>query len=186
MLRSSGQPVLESVYFSVLFQSKLCHLVGKIIDIHALGLNAPFFCNTDQLLRILYLVGPVRSGTAQSLADRTAVIGMCSSASCCETEEVASYDTMSVTSANASRGLRCDAAGTHCTDTAADALLAEFTMRSLILDTHLPSVCANFCASLEKPVCSGLHFFKCCEFKVSHSYLLYLLSSPVLKSSLLK
>ena len=161
MLRSSLQPSGISSDLSVLFLSKIRHFMSQIIDVFALCLNTPLFCNTDQLLRIFYLVIAALFCMSKCDTDLTSVIRVCSCAACCKTKEVSSYDTMYIASADTSRCLRCNTARTHSTDSATYALLTEFTVWSLILNTHLPGISAYLCTSLKKTGCGSFEFFHC-------------------------
>ena len=71
-------------------------------------------------------------------ADLTAVIGVSCCAACSKFQIITSYDTMSVASADSSRSLRSNTARSHSTDTAADTLLTELTVRRLLFYSHLP------------------------------------------------
>ena len=161
MLRCSLQPSGIASDLSVLFLSKIRHLMCKIVDIFAFCLNAPLFCNADQLLRIFYLIVAALFCMTKCDTDLTAMIRMGSSSAGCETKEVSSYDTMYVATADSSRCLRCNTARTHSTDSATYALLTEFTVWSLILNTHLPGISAYLCTSLKKTGCGSFEFFHC-------------------------
>ena len=168
MLRSSFKPSGIAFDLSIFFLSKFRHLVSKIVNISSLCLNAPLFCNTDQLLRILYLIIAALFCMAQCDTDLTAVIRMGSSTASYETKEVSSYDTVYVTSADTSGCLWCNTAWSHGTDTATDTLLTKFTVRSLILYTHLPCISAYLCTCLKKTGCGSFKLFHCSQFKFAH------------------
>ena len=113
MLRCSLKPSGISSDLSVFFLSQIRHFMSQIIDIFAFCLNAPLFCNTNQLLRIFYLIVAALFCMSKCDTDLTSVIRVCSCAACCETKEVSSYDTMYIASADTSRCLRCNTARTH-------------------------------------------------------------------------
>ncbi len=162
MLRCTLYPALEAERFTILKKRQLCHFMSQIIDIFSFGLNAPLFCDADELLRIFYFISSVGSRCIQGVADLTAVIGVSSCAACSKFQIVTSYDTMSVASADSSRSLRSDTARSHSTDTAADTLLTEFTMWRLVLYTELPGVSTNLGAGFQQSVSSGFELFNCC------------------------
>lgn len=60
MLRCSLEEILMAEYLAVFSHSQDSHLMSQIIDILSFCLNAPFLCNTDQLIRILYLIVSIR------------------------------------------------------------------------------------------------------------------------------
>ena len=134
----------------------------QIIDIFSFVLYAPLFCQADQFLRIFYFIASVWICLMQSMADFTAMIGMGCRTACCKTQEVTSYDTVYVTSADSSRCLWCNTARSHCTDTAAGSLLTEFTVRGLVFYTKLPCVSANFCTIFQELIRGLLEFFYAC------------------------
>src|SRR5699024_2553084 len=108
--------------------------MSQIINVLALCLNAPLFCDTDQFLRIFYFIVSIWRNGVKSMADLSSVVRMGSSSAGSETKEVSSCDSVSVTSTDSSWSLFCNTAGTHGTDTAADTFLSEFTVWSLILN----------------------------------------------------
>ena len=140
----------------------------QIVNIFSFCLNTPFFCDTEQLLRIFYLVRSFWFCTVQCVADLTAVIRMRCRSACCKFQVVTSYDTVYVASADTSWCLRCDTARSHCTDTAADTLLTKFTVWGLFCCTVLPCICSYFFSCFQKFLCSRFEFFNGCQFKVSH------------------
>ena len=166
--------------------------MSQIVDILTLCLNAPFMSDTCQLLRIFYLVRSFRFCLIQCMADLTAVVRVSGTTTGCKFQEVTSYDTCSVTSADTSRSLRCDTARTHGTDTAADTLLTELTVRCLIFYTELPCISTYFCASLQKAIGSGFHFFDRSQFEFfthlfsSLTVWIYFQRSSFSKNSLVK
>ena len=159
--RHSVKESLISKWFTIFHQTNLSHLMSQIIDIFSFCFYAPFFCNTDQFLRIFYLIVSVFFCTVQCVADLTTMIRMSSSTACCKFQEVSSYDTVCVTSADSSRSLRCDTAWSHSTDSTADTLLTELTVWSLVFYTKLPCICAYLCASFQQSVGSSFKFFHC-------------------------
>ena len=163
-LLSFGHSVQESLVterFTVFHQTCFSHLMCQIVNILAFCFHAPFLCDADQLFRIFYLIVSVFFRAVQSMTDLTSVIGMCSCSACSEFQEVSSYDTMSVASADTSRSLGCDTARSHRTDTAADTLLSKLAVRSLVLHTELPGICAYLGAGFQQPVSGSFKFFHC-------------------------
>ena len=154
--------------------------MGQIIDILALCLNAPLFCDTDQFLRILYLVVSIWRNGVKSMADLSSMVRMGSSSAGGKTKEVSSCDSVSVTSADTSGCFLCDTAGSHSTDTAANTFLSEFTVGSLILNTCLPGICAYFCSCLQKSLGCGFEFFDSRKSECTHINLLCLLDNNCL------
>src|SRR5699024_5912470 len=136
--------------------------MSQIVDIFSFCLDSPFFCNADQLVGIFYFIVTVCCCFIQSMTDFTTMVGMGCSAACCKFQVVSSYNTMSITSTDSAGSFWSNAAWAHRTDTTADTLLTEFTVRSLVLHTKLPSVSTYFCTCLEEPVCRCLEFFYSC------------------------
>ena len=134
----------------------------QIIDIFSFCLYAPLFCNTDQFLRIFYFVVSVWISLMQCVADLTAMIGMCCGTACCKAQEVTSYNTVYIASADSSRCLWCNTARSHRTDTAAGSLLTEFTVRGLVFYTKLPCVSANLCTCFQELIRGLFEFFYAC------------------------
>ena len=162
VLRRTCNPALEAKRFTILQKCQLCHFMSQIIDIFSFGLNAPLFCDADELLGIFYFISSIGSGCIQGMADLTAMIGVSRCAACSKFQIITSYDTMSITAADSSRSLRSDTARSHSTDTAADTLLTEFTMRCLVLYAELPGISANLSACFQQSVSSGFELFNCC------------------------
>ena len=159
--RHSVKESLISEWFTIFHKTDLSHLMSQIIDILAFCFHAPLFSDAKQFLRIFYLIISALFCTVQCMADLTTMIGVSSCTTGCKFKEVSSYDTMSITSADSSWSLRCNTTRSHCTDTAADTLLTEFTVRSLVLCTDLPCICSYLCTCLEKTGCSGFKFLHC-------------------------
>ena len=136
--RHSVKESLITEGFTIFHKTCLSHFVRQIVNIFAFCLNAPFFCDTDQFLGIFYFVVPIFVCAVQSMTDLTSVIGMCRCSACCEFKEVSSYNSVCVASADSSRSLRSNTARSHGADTAADALLSELTVWSLIFHAELP------------------------------------------------
>ena len=98
------------------------------------------------------------------MADAAAVVGVGGRAAGGKAQIVAAYDAMDVAAADATGGLGGDAAGTHGADAAADALLAEFTMRGLVLDALLPGVRSHLTASFQQPFGGSFHLLDSDQF----------------------
>ncbi len=162
VLRSTFQESLCTERFTILHQSQLGHFVCQIVDIFSFVLYAPLFCQADQFFRIFYMVASVWICLMQGVADFTAVIGMSCRTACCETQEVTSYNTVYVTSADTSGCFRGNTARSHRTDTAAGSLLSEFTVRGLVLYTELPRISTNFGSVFQKLIGSLFEFFYAC------------------------
>ena len=154
--------------------------MGQIIDILPLCLNAPLFCNTDQFLRIFYLVISIWRNGVKSMADLSSVVRMGSGSAGSEAKEVSSCNPVGITSADTSWSLFCDTTGSHGTDTAADTFLSEFTVGSLILNTCLPGICTYFCSCLQKSLGCGFEFFDRRKSECTHINLLCLLDNTCL------
>ncbi|GFI10337.1 hypothetical protein IMSAGC007_02805 [Lachnospiraceae bacterium] len=147
---------------SILHKALYGYLVSQIVDILAFCLNAPLLGNADELLRILYLVVSVRRRAVQGVADLTAMVRVGCSSAGCELQIITSYNTVYVTSADTSRRLGCNTAGTHRTDSAADALLTELTVGGLVLHTKLPGIGAHLRSCFQQSGCCGFKFFHRC------------------------
>ena len=157
VLGSALQETLGAEGLAVLQQADLGHFVGQIVDILALGLHAPLLGDADQLLRILDLIVAALMGLVQGVHDFTAMVGVRSSTAGGEHQEVTADDTMHVAAADAPGGLLGDAAGAHGADTAAGAALAEAAVRSLVLNTLLPGVSANFLRGFQQRIGGSFH-----------------------------
>ena len=164
VLRSAGEPAGNTERLAVLHQSGLGHLVGQVVDVLALGLDAPLAGDPLQLLGVLDGVVAALLGQIQGVADAAAVVGVGGRAAGGKAQVVAAYDAMDVAAADATGGLGGDAAGTHGADAAADALLAEFTMRGLVLDALLPGVRAHLTASFQQPFGGSFHLLDSDQF----------------------
>ena len=168
VLRRSLQEVLISKYFSVLAHAQESHLVGQIIDVFALSLHAPLFCDPDQLLGIFYLVGAFRLRAVQRMTDFTAVVGVGGSSAGSKFQIVTGNNTVGITSADTPGCFRGNAAGSHRTDTAADTLLAKFAVGRLVCHTILPCVSSHLLSSLKQTVSRRFELLNRCQFKISH------------------
>ena len=87
------------------------------------------------------------------------MVGMGRGAAGGEAQIVARDDAVRIAAADAARGFRSDTAGTHRADAAANALFAEFAMRSLIFHALLPGIRANFFAVFKQSVGCRFHLF---------------------------
>ena len=154
------QEALDAEGLAVLQQTGLGHLVGQIIDVAALGLDVPFLGDTDQLLGVLDLVIAAVLGQVQHVGDVAAMVRVGRGAAGGEAQVVAADDAVAVAAADAAGGLGGDAAGAHGADTAADALFAELTVRSLVLDALLPGVGADRRRGFEQAIGRSFHLFK--------------------------
>ena len=144
--------------------------MSQIIDIFSFCLYAPFFCDTKQFLRIFYFVVSVFCCTVQSVADLTTMIRVGSCSSCCKFQEVTSYDTVSITSADSSRSLRGNTARSHCTDSTTDTLFTKFTVWCLVFYTELPCVSSYFCSRFQQTVGGCFHLFNGSHLKFAHFF----------------
>ena len=161
VLRCALQEALHAERLAVLEKTRLGDLVGQIVDILALGLDAPLGGDLLQLFRILDLVGAALFRLIERVADLTAMVRVRGCAACGEAQVVTADDAVHVAAADAARGLRCDAAGAHGANAAAGAGFAEAAVRRLILDALLPGICANFFAGFEQFVGRCFHLFNC-------------------------
>ena len=159
VLGGALQETLHAEGLAVLQQRHLGNLVGQVVDVLALGLNAPFLGDADQLLRVLDLIVAALLGLIQGVADLTAMVRVGGGAAGGEAQVVTAYDTVNVAAANAPGAFGRDAAGAHGADAAAGARLAEAAVGSLVLDTLLPGVSANLLAVLQQGICGSLHLF---------------------------
>ena len=142
MLRCTTQPSLNTISFSILCQSKVCHFMSKVIDIFPFCLYAPLFCNTKQFFRVFYLIISVRCNMSKGMTDFTSMIRMSCSSACNKTKKVSSCNSMCITATDSSWCFWCDSAWSHRTDPTAYSLLTKFTMRSLIFYSRLPRICS--------------------------------------------
>ena len=85
--------------------------MGQIVDILALGLDAPLGGDLLQLFRILDLVGAALFRLIERVADLTAMVGVRGCAARGEAQVVTANDAVYVAAADAARRLRRDAAG---------------------------------------------------------------------------
>ena len=157
VLGSPGEEAAVAEGLAVLHEGRLRYLVGQIIDVLALGLNAPLAGNPLELLGVLDRVVAALLGLVEGVADGAAVIGVGSRAAGGEAQVVAGHDAVDVAAADASGGLGRDAARAHGADAAADALLAEFAVGGLVLDALLPGVRADLTAVFQQPFGGGFH-----------------------------
>ena len=164
MLGGAGEETLKAEGLAVLHEGGLGHLVGQVVDVLALGGDAPLTGDSLQLLGILDGVIAALLGLVQGVADAAAMVGVGGCAACGEAQVVAGHDAVNVTAADAPGGLGGDAAGTHGADAAADALLAELTVRGLVLDALLPGVRAYLTAIFQQPFGSGFHLLDSDQF----------------------
>ena len=161
VLRCALEVALHAERLAVLEKTRLGDLVGQIVDILALGLDAPLGGDLLQLFRILDLVGAALFRLIERVADLTAMVGVRGCAACGEAQVVTADNAVHVAAADAARGLRRDAAGAHGANAAAGAGFAEAAVRRLILDALLPGICANFFAGFEQFVGRCFHLFNC-------------------------
>ena len=159
-LRGALQEALHAEGLAVLQQADLGDLMGDVVDIAALGLDIPFLGDADQLLGVLDLIVAALLGAVQRVGDAAAVVGVGGGAAGGEAQVVAADDAVAVAATDATGGLRGDAAGAHGADTAADALLAELTVRGLVLDALLPGVRADLCCGFQQSIGRRFHLFK--------------------------
>ena len=146
--RHSVEESLVSERFTIFHKAKFSHLVSQIINVFSFCFYAPFFSDAEQLFRIFYLIVSAFFCAVQCVADFTTVIRVSSCTTSCEFQEVSSYDTVCIASANSSWSLRCNTTWSHSTDSATDTLLTELTVWSLILYSKLPCVRAYLRACL--------------------------------------
>ena len=161
VLRCALEVALHAERLAVLEKTRLGDLVGQIVDILALGLDAPLGGDLLQLFRILDLVGAALFRLIERVADLTAMVGVRGCAACGEAQVVTRNDTVNVAAADAARRLRGDAAGAHGANTAASTGFTEATVRRLILDALLPGIRANFFAGFKQFVGRCFHLFNC-------------------------
>ena len=161
VLRCALEVALHAERLAVLEKTRLGDLVGQIVDILALGLDAPLGGDLLQLFRILDLVGAALFRLIERVADLTAMVGVRGCAACGEAQVVTADDAVHVAAADAARGLRRDAAGAHGANAAAGAGFAEAAVRRLILDALLPGIRANFFAGFKQFVGRCFHLFNC-------------------------
>ena len=138
MFRSSACKVLISFNFTIFSQSNICYFMSQIIDIFSFCLNIPFFCDADQFLRIFYFVWSFWSCLIQGMCDLTSMVRVSSTTTCCKSQEVTSYNTMSIAAADSAWSLWCNTTWSHRTDTATYALFTKLTVWSLVLYSELP------------------------------------------------
>ena len=159
MLRSALQEALYAKGLAVFEQAGLGNLMGQIINVLALGLDAPFMGDALQFFRILDLIGAAFLGLIQGVADLTAVVGVRGRAAGGETQIVSADNAVDIAAADAARGLRRDTAGAHGANAAAGTGFTEAAVGSLILDTLLPGIRANLLAGFKQFVGGGFHLF---------------------------
>ena len=138
MLWSSLNPVLISEYFTIFLHSHKRYFMSQIIDIFSFCLYIPFFRDADQFLWIFYFVRSFWFCMIQSVTDFTSVIRVSSCATCCKSQEVTSYNTVSIAAADSAWSLWCNTTWSHRTDTATYALFTKLTVWSLVLYSELP------------------------------------------------
>ncbi len=95
-----------------MLRSQLGHLMCQIIDIFFLLSLRPtlFFAIRISFSGSFYFVVSVWISLMQCVADLTAMIGMCCRTACCKAQEVTSYNTVYIASADSSRCLWCNTA----------------------------------------------------------------------------
>ena len=156
-LRRALQEALLAEGLAVLHQAGLGDLVRELVDVAALGLDAPFLRDALELLGVLHLIVAAILGKVQRVGDVAAVVGVGRRAAGGEAQVVARDDAVGVAAADAARGLRSDAARAHRADAAADALLTELAVRGLVLHALLPSVSANLLCGFQQSVGCSFH-----------------------------
>ena len=159
VLRGAAEPALVAEGLAVFQQRGLSDLVGQIIDVLALGLDAPLAGNPLELIRILHSVVAAVSGLIEGMADLAAVVRVGGAAASGKAQEVAGDNTVDIAAADASGGLGGDAAGTHRADAAADAFLTKLAVGGLVLDALLPRVCTYLLARFKQAFGCGFHLF---------------------------
>ena len=164
VLGGALEEALDAEGLAVLHQSGLGDLVGQVVDVLALGGDAPLAGDPLELLGVFDGVVAALLGLVQGVADAAAMVGVGGRAARGEAQVVAGHDAVNVTAADAPGGLGGDAAGTHGADAAADALLAELTVRGLVLDALLPGVRAYLTAIFQQPFGSGFHLLDSDQF----------------------
>ena len=151
--------LLGAERLAVFQQTDLSHLVSQIVNVLAFSLDAPFLSDADQLIGILDLIVTTFLGLVQSVHDFTAVVGVRSSTAGGEDQVVTGDDAVNITATDTSGALGGDTAGTHRTNAAAGAGFAEAAVRSLIFDSLLPCVSANFVCGFQQSVGGSFHLF---------------------------
>ena len=149
LLSAEGEAVFQ--------QADLSHFVSQVINVLALGLDAPFLGDADQLFRVLDLIVAAFLGLVQGVHNLTTMVGVCGSTANGKAQIVTSHDAVDVAATDASGALGGDAAGTHRADAAACACLTEATMGGLIFDPLLPGVGADLLAVFQQSVGSSFH-----------------------------
>ena len=164
ILGSTAEEALHAEGLAILHQRGLRHLVGHVIDVPALRLDAPLSGDPLELLGVLYGVVAALPGLIQGVADLAAVVRVGGSAAGGEPQVVAGHDAVDVAAADAPGRLGRDAAGTHAADTAADALFTKLTVGRLVLDALLPGVRTHLTAGFQQPFGGGLHLLDSDQF----------------------
>ena len=169
VLRRALQEALRAEGLAVFHQAGLGDLVRKVVNVLALGLDAPLGGDALQLFGILDGVVAALAGLVKGVADFAAVVGVRCRAACGEAQVVTGDNAVDIAAADASRRLRGDAARAHRADTAAGARFAEAAVRRLVLHALLPAVRADLLAVFQKRGGCFLHLFDCDVAFLAHS-----------------
>ena len=151
------QEALGAKRLAVFHQAELGDLMSQVVDVLALGLNAPFLGDANELLGVLDLIIAALFCLIQGVADFTAMVRVGCGATGGEAQEVTANNAVDITAADTAGALAGNAAGAHGADTAAGARLAKSAVGSLVLDTLLPGVSADLLAVFQQRIGGSLH-----------------------------
>ena len=159
MLRRALEIALHAEGLAVFHQTRFGDLVRQIVQVLALGLDAPFGSDPLELFGVFDLIRAAFFCLVERMADLAAVVRVRCRAARGEAQVVTADDAVYVAAADAARRLGRDAARTHRADTAASAGFAESAVRGLVLDALLPGVRADLPAGFQQGVRRFLHLF---------------------------
>ena len=144
---------------AVLVQTHGSDLAAHLVDVLALGLNAPLLGDPQELGGVGDVEIAVGSGVIELPQTFAAMVGVSGGAGGGHPQVVPAGNGIRGGAADALGGLGGDPAGTHGADPAADALLTEAAVRGLILDAVLPYVDTDLLRCFVQTGCVSLHLF---------------------------